>query len=192
MVQKRHRNLQIGDVCLLAYSGKIGENVRYCRVDEVHPDEDGVVRNVTVSLRSRDAREKLMLYRSRKPWKMLVGVKRLLLICPNEEISNCETENGNNVSKTSVSEERRPGSRRENDGDKLSVDTAVCRNNTLEDSLLRRPGCGRAKDDVARSRLGSRSGNIFDADCYLTTPGSSRAKVTVTVVLDADCIIDLH
>ena len=46
----------------MGYSGKIGEHMRYCRVDAVHPDEDGVVRNVIVSLRSRDAREKLMLY----------------------------------------------------------------------------------------------------------------------------------
>ena len=41
-----------------------------------------------MSLRSRDAREKLLLYRSKKPMQMLVGVKRLVLICPNEELKN--------------------------------------------------------------------------------------------------------
>ena len=83
---KRHVNLQVGDVCLLTYPGKIHETCRYCRVDAVHPDEDGVVRNVTISLRSRNAREKLIMYKARQPMKMLVGVKRLVLICPQDEI----------------------------------------------------------------------------------------------------------
>ena len=83
---RRFANLQVGDVCLLSYPGKIQEKSRYCRVDAVHPDEDGVVRNVTISLRSRSAREKLLLYKARKPMKMIVGVKRLVLVCPSEEI----------------------------------------------------------------------------------------------------------
>ena len=85
---KRHKNLHSGDVCLLSYPGKVQDMYRYCRIDQVHPDEDGVVRNVTVSLRSRDAREKMILYRSKKPLQMLVGVKRLVLVCPNEELQN--------------------------------------------------------------------------------------------------------
>ena len=84
----RYKNLCVGDVCLLSYPGKVQDISRYCRIDQVHPDEDGVIRNVTVSLRSRDAREKLLLYRSKKPMQMLVGVKRLVLICPNEELKN--------------------------------------------------------------------------------------------------------
>ena len=83
---KRFANLQVGDVCLLTYPGKIQETSRYCRVANVHPDEDGVVRNVTISLRSRNAREKLLMYKARKPMQMVVGVKRLVLICPNEEV----------------------------------------------------------------------------------------------------------
>ena len=83
---KRFRNLQVGDVCLLSYPGKIQEKSRYCRVDAVHPDEDDVVRNVTISLRSRCAREKLLLYKSRQPMKMVVGVQRLVLVCPSEEV----------------------------------------------------------------------------------------------------------
>ena len=83
---KRFRNLQVGDVCLLSYPGKIQEKSRYCRVDAVHPDEDDVVRNVTISLRSRCARERLLLYKSRQPMKMVVGVQRLVLVCPGEEV----------------------------------------------------------------------------------------------------------
>ena len=85
---KRHTNLRVGDVCMLMYPGKIQDKYRYCRVDEVHPDQDGVVRNVTVTLRCRNAREKLLLYKAKKPMKIKVGVQRLCLICPQEEISN--------------------------------------------------------------------------------------------------------
>ena len=66
---KRHRNLNVGDLCLIMYPGKIQNKYRYCRVDEVHPDQDGVVRQVTVSLRCRNSREKLLLYKARKPTK---------------------------------------------------------------------------------------------------------------------------
>ena len=83
---ERSTNLQVGDVCLLSYPGKIQEKSRYCRVDAVQPDEDDVVRNVTISLRSRNVREKILLYKARTPMKMMVGVQRLVLICPTEEI----------------------------------------------------------------------------------------------------------
>ena len=188
---KRHRNLQVGDVCLLAYSGKIGESVRYCRVDDVHPDEDGVVRNVTVSLRSRDAREKLMIYRSRKPLKMIVGVKRLVLICPNEEIDSIETNGGNDFTETPGDDERRPGSGSLNDCAALDVDKLVCSEIDCEDSTLRRPGSRRSNDGVARSLSRSRSDNT-SSETTLRTPGSPRKKVEVRVYLDTECIVDLH
>ena len=85
---RRHINLKVGDVCLLIYPGKIKDKYRYCRVDEVHPDHNGVVRNVTVSLRCRNAREKVQLYRARKPMQMKVGIQRLCLICPQEEVND--------------------------------------------------------------------------------------------------------
>jgi hypothetical protein len=95
---KRHTNLRVGDVCLLMYPGKIQDKYRYCRVDDVHPDQDGVVRNVTVSLRCRNSREKLLLYQARKPMKMKVGIQRLSLICPQEEIQNqLNAASGNEV-----------------------------------------------------------------------------------------------
>ena len=66
----------------------------------MHSDNDGVVRNVTISLRSRSTREKLMLYKTRKPMKMVVGVQRLVLICPSEEIQEqlgCVTSDERNM-----------------------------------------------------------------------------------------------
>ena len=83
---RRHEHLRVGDICLLSYPGKVQETSRYCRVDKVYPDEDMVVRNVRISLRSRDAREKTLLYKSKKPVEMDVGVRRLVLICPSEDV----------------------------------------------------------------------------------------------------------
>ena len=76
----------MGDVWFLSYPEKVQETSRYCGVDKVYPDEDMVVRNVRISLRSRDAREKTLLYKSKKPVEMDVGVRRLVLICPSEDV----------------------------------------------------------------------------------------------------------
>ena len=83
---KRSDNLRVGDVCLLSYPGKIRETYRYCRIIDTQPDQDGVVRNVTVSMRSRNKREQLQQIRSKKPVEIVVGVARLVLLCPAEEI----------------------------------------------------------------------------------------------------------
>ena len=85
---KRHINLQVGDICILKYSNKIEDKFRYCKVIETHPDQEGNVRNVTISLRKRDSREKLLPYKFKTPMKMKVGIQRLVLICPVEDIEN--------------------------------------------------------------------------------------------------------
>ena len=172
---KRHKNLEVGDVCLLAYSGKIGECVRYCRVDATHPDEDEVVRNVTVSLRSRDAREKLLVYRSRKPVKMTVGVQRLVLLCPVEEIAMSVGEVSENTIEDTVNLERRPGSGRKNGCDSLKSD---CIRNEIDDG------------SCPLGTPGSRRENIGDLP-LIRRPGSGREKVVVRVGKEEERIIDL-
>ena len=78
--------MKTGDICLLKYEGKVEDKYRYCRIDATHEDEDGVVRIVTISLRRRDAREKILPYKPKEPTKIDVGVQRLVLICPVEDI----------------------------------------------------------------------------------------------------------
>ena len=53
----------------------------------VQPDEHGVVRTVEVCLRPRNRGEKCLPYRSKPAEVMTVGIQRLVLIVPNEEIS---------------------------------------------------------------------------------------------------------
>ena len=83
---KRHSNLRVGDVCLLKYENKIKSDYRYCRVESVFPDDQGVIRTVNVKLRPRDKRDKALPYKAKAPVIMNVGVQRLVLIVPEEEI----------------------------------------------------------------------------------------------------------
>ena len=86
-------NLGVGDVCLLKYDKKVGKgDYRLCKVDEVHPDEKGLVRTVTVLFRPPSSKEKSLPYKSKDLSKMKVGVNRLVLICPASDVYNDEKE----------------------------------------------------------------------------------------------------
>lgn len=87
---KRHNNLRVGDVCLLKYENKIKADYKYCRVESVFPDDQGVVRTVNVKMRPRDNRDKALPYKAKAPVVMNVGVQRLVLIVPAEDIEVTE------------------------------------------------------------------------------------------------------
>ena len=91
-VSKRHINLRVGDVCLIKYENKIKADYRYCRIAEIFPDEEGVVRTVNVKLRPRDKRDNSLPYKYKAPVMMKVAVQRLVLIVPSENIENEVTE----------------------------------------------------------------------------------------------------
>ena len=42
------RNLEVGDVCLLYFPGSLTGKYKLVKVVEVHPDEKGMVRTVTI------------------------------------------------------------------------------------------------------------------------------------------------
>ena len=81
----RHRNLRVGDVCLLLYESKVIAHYRLVRVYKVVLSKDDCVRTVIVvylpdnQLRKRD-------YDPEKLEQKEVAVQRLALIVPNEEI----------------------------------------------------------------------------------------------------------
>ena len=83
-----HRNLQIGDIVLLKYEQQLGKDkFNLAKVTNVHPDKHNIIRTVTVSLLdSRRARNEKS-NESKAPQKsMIVGVQRLVVILPVEEI----------------------------------------------------------------------------------------------------------
>ena len=83
---QRHRNFQQGDVCFLKYDSKVQPSYRLCRVVKVLPDDTGTVRTVEVALRPRNKKEKLLPYKYKKPFIIPVGVQRLALLVPTDEL----------------------------------------------------------------------------------------------------------
>ena len=91
-------NLAAGDVCLLRYEGKVGKgDYKLCKVEEMQPDNKGLVRTVTVAFRPLSAKKSLP-YHSKELTKMIVGVNSVVLIsCKAEKVfSNAENNYENN------------------------------------------------------------------------------------------------
>ena len=85
-----YRNPQIDDVVLVHYARKVGKgDYRLARVHQVHPDEHGTVRTVTVAMRPRDIREKVSkdppYLQPKGPLYLPLGVQRICVILPKEE-----------------------------------------------------------------------------------------------------------
>ena len=72
-------NLTVGDICLVFYDSKVGKgDYRLSIVRQIHPDEHGVVREVTVGMRPRDSREKSLPYRSKELTSLRTTIQRLV------------------------------------------------------------------------------------------------------------------
>ena len=88
------KNLKVDDVCLLMYKGRIPPAVyRMCRVVEVFPDDEGLVRTVRVALVSRDQRMRILPHNTRSLVYMKVAVQRLVLIYSKDEEEERRKEN---------------------------------------------------------------------------------------------------
>ena len=84
---KRHRDLRVGDTCLLRYDNTFGGVYRLSRVVETYPDQTGVVRTLQIQYHPKDKRDSSLPYRGKNLDSMKVGVQRLVLIIAVEEIS---------------------------------------------------------------------------------------------------------
>ena len=51
---KQYRNLKTGDICLLKYDGKVCGSYRFCRVEDVKPDQNCDVRTVVIAMRPQN------------------------------------------------------------------------------------------------------------------------------------------
>ena len=89
---ERHRNFQQGDVCFLKYDSKVQSSYRLCRVVRAVPDDTGTVRTVEVALRARNKKEKLLPYKPKPLTIIPVGIQRLVLLTPAEELPSQEVE----------------------------------------------------------------------------------------------------
>ena len=78
--KKKSRNVAVGDVCFLHYSGNLKDDYRLVRIVKTHPDKNGLVRTVTVSYRRRDRREKPADYKKKPLVEENVAVQRLSVL----------------------------------------------------------------------------------------------------------------
>ena len=78
---KKHENLKPGDICLLKFEGKVRAEYRLCRIVEVIPGDDGLVRTVKIAIRPRKKAEPRDRCKGGLNY-FDVGVKRLVLIVP--------------------------------------------------------------------------------------------------------------
>ena len=84
----QNRNLAPGDIVLLKYDKALGKSkYRIAKVVKIHPDPHNNVRTVTIALRDRTkARKELPEIANAPQTEMIVGVQRLVVLLPVEEI----------------------------------------------------------------------------------------------------------
>ena len=88
--RKKDRNLEVGDIVHMYYSGSLKDDYRLARVIETYPDKNKLVRTVKVRYRKRDKRENLLEYKSKQPVEEIVAVQRLYVLLPvsEQKVSN--------------------------------------------------------------------------------------------------------
>ena len=81
-----NRNLQPGDICLLAFQASFGPGkYKLCRVIKTFLDSRGLVRSAEILLRPTRSNEPPRTYKPTKMTTMIVGIQRLVLIVRNED-----------------------------------------------------------------------------------------------------------
>ena len=75
-----------GDICLLHYQSRMSSgHYRLCKITDVFPDAQGVVRTVEVGYRPRDKREAVLPFVPKDLTRIRVPVQRLVVLLPHDE-----------------------------------------------------------------------------------------------------------
>ena len=91
---KRNDNLKPGDICLLKYDSKVRARYKLCRVSEVFPHDDDIVRTVKVKFRPNQKNENPLPYIPKKLVELEVAVQRLVLIQAVEDLEDAKDNTG--------------------------------------------------------------------------------------------------
>ena len=70
-------NIKVGELVMLRYNKQFKDDYCLAKVSEVHPDEDGLVRKVTVSYRKKNPRESAQTFKSKPLIIEQVAIHRL-------------------------------------------------------------------------------------------------------------------
>ena len=75
--KRKQTNLQVGDIVMMQYPGHFKDDYTLAKVSAVHPDDEGLVRVVTVQYRKKDPRESSRIYKSKPLLSEQVAIHRL-------------------------------------------------------------------------------------------------------------------
>ena len=73
----KQKNLEVGELVMIRYPGHFKDDYCIAKVTAVHPSDDGLVRQVTVSYRKKNSRESPSVYKSKPLISEKVAVHRL-------------------------------------------------------------------------------------------------------------------
>ena len=96
--KRKQNNLCVGDIVLLHYPGHFKDDYTLAKVTQVHPDEDDLVRVVTVSYRKRNPRESLTQYK----FKLLISEKVAVHRLQRLDLADEDRALGSEVNASSV------------------------------------------------------------------------------------------
>ena len=75
--KSKQENMKVGDLVMLRYPKQFKDDYCLAKVTQVHPDEDNLVRKVTVSYRKKNSKESAAVYRSKPLISEQVAIHRL-------------------------------------------------------------------------------------------------------------------
>ena len=73
----KQKNIEVGDLVMIRYPGQFKDDYCMAKVKEVHPGEDGLVRQVTVCYKKKNTKESPTVYKSKPLITEKVAVHRL-------------------------------------------------------------------------------------------------------------------
>ena len=89
--RQKVRNLKAGDIVLVKFPNTYSKDpFRMGKIVKADPDRDGLVRTVSVGMRPRDSREKVLPYKAKDLWVTAVSAQRVVVITPVEELDTID------------------------------------------------------------------------------------------------------
>ena len=73
----KQKNLEVGELAMLRYPGQVKDDYCLAKVVEVHPGDDGLVRQVTITYRKKNKRESPSVCNSKNMITERVAIHRL-------------------------------------------------------------------------------------------------------------------
>ena len=91
----QYRNVQQGDIGHVRYERKVGDHEwRLAMVEEAVPDDDNVVRTITVAFRPRHKKDTGKPYVAKNANRMTIGVQRFAVLMTTDEMSSSQGDAG--------------------------------------------------------------------------------------------------